>query len=209
MIRIVSFDVDGTLVDPIFTDLVWNQGIPQLYAEKEGISFEQAKKYVLKEYLKIGKNKIEWYNLRYWLEYFGINKNYNDLLNDFKHKIRIYPEVTNVLTDLDEKYELVVASNAPKEFLDVELEGLKDYFTKIFSSISDFNQVKKSSVFYSKIIQILEIEPSEMIHVGDQWASDFLIPKKLGINAFYLDRSEKKTGDHVISNLDELRDLLL
>ncbi|MFQ6051131.1 MAG: HAD family hydrolase [Candidatus Hydrothermarchaeota archaeon] len=208
MIRVVSFDVDGTLIDPVFADLVWNQGIPELYAEKEGIDFDQAKKYVLKEYAKIGKDKIEWYDLDYWLRHFGLNRDYDEVLRNFRDKIRVYPEVTDVLNYLYKKYVLVISSNATKEFLDVELEGLKDYFSKIFSSISDFNQVRKSANFYSKICQILKIEPSEMVHVGDQWEYDYLVPKELGINAYYLDRSSRKSGDDVITDLSELKNLI-
>ncbi|MHC1599567.1 MAG: hypothetical protein ACXQS5_01925, partial [Candidatus Methanospirareceae archaeon] len=62
-IKVVSFDVDGTLVSQGFADCVWLQGIPQAYAEKEGLSFEQAFEFVKSEYDKIGDNRIEWYNI--------------------------------------------------------------------------------------------------------------------------------------------------
>jgi predicted HAD superfamily hydrolase len=31
-----------------------------------------------------------------------------------------------------------------------------------------------------------------MAHVGDDWYSDFVSPRKIGIKSFYLDRTEKK-----------------
>jgi len=33
-IKIVSFDVDGTLVKEDFNDLIWQKEIPSLYAQK-------------------------------------------------------------------------------------------------------------------------------------------------------------------------------
>jgi putative hydrolase of the HAD superfamily len=47
MAKIVSFDMDGTLVNPEFTDWVWLHGIPTLYAEKTGLPFKKAKHYVV------------------------------------------------------------------------------------------------------------------------------------------------------------------
>ena len=61
MVKIVSFDLEGTLVDMTFSDKVWNEGIPALYAQKTGLKFEEAKRIVLNEYMKVGEERIEWY----------------------------------------------------------------------------------------------------------------------------------------------------
>ena len=37
MAKIISFDMDGTLIDSVFTDWVWSHGIPTLYSAKTGI----------------------------------------------------------------------------------------------------------------------------------------------------------------------------
>jgi phosphoserine phosphatase len=59
MPKFVSFDMDGTLIDPVFTDYVWGQGIPTLYAEKVGLPFEAAKVLVEAEYQKVGEGAME------------------------------------------------------------------------------------------------------------------------------------------------------
>ena len=46
MIQMISFDMDGTLIGSEYTDWVWHHGIPTLYAEKTGLSFDEAKAFV-------------------------------------------------------------------------------------------------------------------------------------------------------------------
>jgi phosphoserine phosphatase len=61
--KIISFDMDGTLIAPEFTDWVWSHGIPTLYAEKFGTPFEAAKAFVEGEYRKVGEGATEWYDI--------------------------------------------------------------------------------------------------------------------------------------------------
>ncbi|OPY68322.1 MAG: hypothetical protein A4E62_02077 [Syntrophorhabdus sp. PtaU1.Bin002] len=42
MKKIISFDLDGTLVHGKYGDIVWNQGIPEEYADKYGFTFDEA-----------------------------------------------------------------------------------------------------------------------------------------------------------------------
>jgi len=206
MPQIISFDMDGTLVDPEFTDWVWLHGIPRLYAEKTNIPFEEAKNFVVGEYLKVGEGAIEWYDIKYWFQFFKLEKNWKDLMLQYVDKIRIYPDVDDILAWLKEKFPIILTSNAGREFIDIEMQvtGLGRYFDRIFSATSDFGQVKKTAGFYGRICGALGVYPQEIVHVGDHYEFDYLAPRSLGIHAFYLDRSGEKNGDFVISDLREL-----
>jgi HAD superfamily hydrolase (TIGR01549 family) len=206
MPKIISFDMDGTLVDPEFTDWVWLHGIPRLYAEKTSIPFEEAKHFVVGEYLKVGEGAIEWYDIKYWFRFFKLEKHWKDLMLQYVDKIRIYPDVDDILAWLKEKFPIILTSNAGREFIDIEMEatGLGRYFDRIFSATSDFGQVKKTAGFYQRICEALGVHPQEIVHVGDHYEFDYLAPRSLGIHAFYLDRSGEKNGDFVISDLREL-----
>lgn len=208
--RIVSFDMNGTLTQDKFVELVWHKGIPSLYSRAKNISFEQAKAYVSLEYDKIGEERIEWYDIKYWFQFFGLGDNWMKLLKSFEHEVKPFPEVIPVLEELGEDYQLVVTTNACQEFADVELgaAGLTGYFDRILSSTSDFSEVKKTPEFYSKVCHALQVKPEEIIHVGDHRLFDFTAPRALGIEAYYLDRSGNEEGDFIIRDLSEFRDII-
>jgi len=189
-IEVVSFDVEGTLIDSCFSDLIWETDIPRLYAEQHGVSLEDAREHVLGEYRQVGDERPEWYDVGYWFRRLG-------------DTCRVYPEVRGVLERLQSRYVLIVTSNTIKEFLEVQLRELGGFFTRIFSAPSDFGAVKKSAEFYRRICQIMETEPEALAHVGDHLKFDYDAPRELKIHAYYLDRSGKATGDHVVHNIKE------
>jgi FMN phosphatase YigB (HAD superfamily) len=210
MPKIISFDMDGTLVDPEFTDWVWLHGIPTLYAEKANLPFEEAKHFVVEEYLKVGEGAIEWYDIKYWFRFFQLERNWKDLMHQYVDKINIYPDVNYILEGLKDKFPIILTSNAGREFIDVEMEatGLRGYFNRIFSATSDFGEVKKTAGFYQRICQIVGARPQEIVHVGDHYEFDYLVPRSLGIHAFYLDRPGEKRGEFVLQDLRELEERL-
>ncbi len=205
-IEIVSFDLDGTLVEPEYSEWVWGVGIPQLFAEKRGIPFAEAKEVIEEEYRKMGDRSLQWYDIKYWFNFFQLNGHWKPLLNRFSHKIKTYPEVSKVLQDLSANYKLIIISNAAREFIDIEVEvaELRRYFSRIFSATSDFGQIKKTAEIYGGICQLLGINCQEMVHVGDHWEFDYLVPKALGIKVLYIDRSWSRSGDDVIRSLEEV-----
>ena len=210
MAKIISFDMDGTLVDAEFTDWVWGHGIPTLYAERAELSFEEAKAFVTKEYLKVGEGAIEWYDIKYWFRFFQLEENWRMLMERYADKIKVYPDVNHILERLGGRFPLVLTSNAGREFIDIEMEatGLGSYFYRIFSATTDFGRVKKTAAFYQRICQVLETRPQEIVHVGDHYEFDYLVPRSLGIHAFYLDRLGKQMGASIISDLRDLEERL-
>ncbi|RLG72221.1 MAG: HAD family hydrolase [Methanobacteriota archaeon] len=211
-VRVVSFDLDGTLIDKNFDDLLWFYEIPRLLAEERNIGFEEARRYVSAEYDLVGDGDMRWYDVAYWFKHFGLKTDYEEVINNLSDKIRLFPESMEVIEGLSRKYELVIISNANRLFLQLKLKAcdLEKYFSRIFSVTSDFGQVKKLPEVYGRVLEILGCEPVAMVHVGDHWNFDYVIPRSLGIQAIYLDREKKLGGKPgVIHNLEELRDMLL
>ncbi len=202
-VKVISFDAEGTLVTLDFSQHIWHKAIPKLYAEHRGISFEEAKSLVHKEYDLVGEHRMEWYDIKYWFNYFGLN-DYRQLFLTHKHQISFYPEVEGVLFKLSQSYRLIVASSTAREFLDFQLEGVKNCFARIFSSISDYRGLKTAD-FYLEVCRAMGIEPEEMAHVGDSWEFDFLNSREAGIKAFYLDRGGERQGSKVVRDLSQFQ----
>jgi len=209
--KLISFDLDNTLIDPTYTTFVWEIGIPQLYAKKYNISISKATRIVIGEYKRIGDLSLEWYDITYWFKYFELSGRWENLLEEHRDKIRPFPEVKDVIEDLAQYYNLIVISNAAREFVEVEIKdvGIENSFTRIFSATSDFQQVKKTPQFYKQICEIMKTEPSDTIHTGDHYEFDYLVPKSVGIKAYYLDRDGTKPKDSfTVKNLKEFATLI-
>lgn len=205
-IRVVSFDVEGTLVTPDFSYAVWYEAIPQLYARSRGIDYREAKRRVEEEYAKVGDQKLEWYDVGYWFNHFGLGTP-AVALTSCEAKVCYYPEVFEVLEQLSRKYELVIASGSTREFLNHLLKDVKPYFTRIFSSISDYRQLKTKD-FYLEVCRELRISPSQIVHVGDNWQFDYDNPRQAGIRAFHLERNRQADAIESVENLKQLQSRL-
>jgi len=209
--KLISFDLDNTLIEPTYTTCIWEIGIPQLYAKKHNITTSKAAQIVIGEYERIGDLNLEWYDITYWFKFFELPGRWENLLDEHRDKIRPFPEVKEVIEDLAQYYNLIVLSNAAREFVEVEIKeaGIEDCFTRIFSATSDFRQVKKTPQFYKQICEIMKTEPSDTIHTGDHYEFDYLVPKSVGIKAFYLDRDGTKPKDSfTVKNLKEFAALI-
>lgn len=82
---IIFFDMDGTLLDLAFDDLIWNTKLPERHVETHQYSLEQSHA-ILHDFYQQHKHTLSWYSSTYWTEKVGVDvlqlKQY-----DFKDKI--------------------------------------------------------------------------------------------------------------------------
>jgi len=201
-IKVISFDAEGTLVTPGFSQAIWHETIPALYAKKNSVELAAAKEIVAQEYNKVGDQRLEWYDIEYWFRYFQLGSP-ETAIQSCQAKVSYYPEVMEVLSSLEGQYKLIVASGTPSELLEPQLLGIKDYFARIFSSVSLCKQLKTPK-FYAYVCELMKINPGQIVHVGDNWQFDFVNSSQVGINAFHLDRvGNSQQGS--LANLTELK----
>lgn len=211
MIKVISFDLDGTLVKSNYPDLVWLTGLPKIYSKEKNVSFDEAKKNIFKKYDEISSQRVEWYDLDYWFKRFKLKSSWEELLKKYSFAIDAFDDVEFVLKKLSKNFELIISSNAQKEFINIQINklGFDKYFKKIFSSISDFSCVKKHPDFYLQVLRNLNVKPDEIVHIGDSYEFDYDSPKKVGINSYFLDRTGFNNGADVVHNLCDFVHLLL
>jgi len=211
-IEIVSFDVDGTLVDPDYNDLIWQRVIPELVAKKENIDFNSSLQRVQREYDFVGKKDNKWYDINYWIEFFRLGVNYKELLEKYENEIKIFPETYQVLEQLADSYHLICVSTMPREFLNPKLKKIENFFHSTFSALSDYKQLKNKEV-YQKICQKINILPDKVLHIGDSEKSDYLAAKEAGLKSLLIDRYQlgyqQKYHNDVIKSLSEVMSKLV
>lgn len=202
--KVLSFDVDGTLATRRYADLIWEEAIPCLYADKKGVSFEEAKKFIIGEYEKVGDQRVEWYQISYWFDRFGLT-GYEEVLNKYEGVISYYPEVERVLEGLAERFDLIIVSNSAVEFLERTTKRIRKYFRRVFSASTDFNSTKSDPGVFKRVCMELKVDANKVAHVGDNWIQDYLIPRKLGVKSYYLDRDGVKAGRFTVKDLNDFQ----
>lgn len=114
----------------------------------------------------------------------------------------LYPEVLEVLGRLCQNgVKWAVVSNLAKPYAEPLLQLLP--FAPDFCAWSfAVGHKKPEEGIYRYALNALDIEPSSVLMVGDSMENDFNTPKRLGMQARYLNRAGTKSGEpEVVSDL--------
>jgi FMN phosphatase YigB (HAD superfamily) len=168
-------------------DYFWLDLVPLLYSKRQGIWLSEAKDEVYAAYEDVGKDEVRWYLPEYWFGRFGIADQLESALTEARNRMRVYPDVSS-LHSLVGKCRLVVCSNMPESFLKVLTPDLGIDTEGYFSAVSAFGLTTKRKEFYSKVAAALEVDPSDLVHVGDDVKGDYEAPIEAGWKAILLDR---------------------
>jgi len=99
------------------------------------------------------------------------------------------PGIETLLSELKDHYKLIAVSDTylPSEILERLLTsaGLYDYFDQIYCSC-DFKLNKGSGRLFLEILEREKISRDEIIHIGDNFISDYFIPRVVGITSILL-----------------------
>lgn len=130
----VLLDMDGTLLDKYFDDYFWEHLLPELYAEKRGMTFGRAKKELLAMY-KAHEGTLNWTDIDFWSE--QVDLDIPALKEQIKHLIEVHPHVEEFLRMLKERGKKVfLVTNAHYKVLDLKLRKteLGRYFDSAITS---------------------------------------------------------------------------
>ncbi len=85
---IIFFDMDGTLLDLAFDDLIWNTKLPERHAQTHQCSLEQSHN-TLNTFYQQHNHTLCWYSSKYWSEKVGVDV--LKLQYEYKDKIATRP----------------------------------------------------------------------------------------------------------------------
>lgn len=213
MIKVVSFDIDGTLMDFNYNIAFWDEAIPNLYSKRHKVSLSEAKKIFLKDTKKISQNDVRWHQPSFWFNKYDIG-DHKTLMRDLKHHINLYPDSIPTLKMINKNFRVIAITGNTKDFLEIKLEAenLGRFFSKCYSVTDDFSGIKSPKVFRD-ISKDLGVMPENIVHIGDDPEFDYIKPRSVGINAFLVDRHDKyelfKKDEHrkKVPNANIIKDL--
>lgn len=208
MVKVVSLDVTGTLVDGRSVKYFWDSLIPAAYASRNSVSFEEALSYVKQRYSMVSDEDLRWYLPEYWVEKLNIGKSCEELLEELKPKVTVFPDVAPTIVRLSSNYNLIVSSNLPRVFLKIVLGDLEKYFSRIFSSVSTYSLPHKTAEFYSRVCWDMGVSPREVLHVGDNMTYDYMVPRVVGVRSLLIRRYTSPRQSYEVSSLEQVLDRL-
>lgn len=163
---IIMFDMDGTLLDLAFDDLIWNHKLPERHADTHQCSLEQSH-HTLHEFYQQHKHTLLWYSSKYWTAKVGVDV--LQLQYDFKHLIRPRLGCFELLTQLKQQgYRCWLLTNADVAGLQLKLENvdLSPYFELMISS-EEIGYSKEFVEFWQTLQQRHPFDPKHAYLVDD------------------------------------------
>lgn len=160
------FDMDGTLLDLAFDDLIWNHKLPERHAATHGISLEQSKN-VLYEFYQQHKHTLSWYSSRFWSSKVGVDT--LQLQYDYKQRIQPRPGCMELLQTLKAKgYRCWLLTNADCDGLQLKLKQIQlaPYFEVMVSS-EEIGYAKEFYDFWRILNSRYPFDPKNCVLVDD------------------------------------------
>lgn len=165
----VLLDMDGTLIDLHFDNTLWNSHLPEVYAQANKISTDQARD-LLFDHMRDNARTIEFYCLDYWAEFTDLDilqlhrdmsglLRYRDGTQDFLSWLQTHPS------------RVMLATNAHRDSVMIKEERLNllSYFDEVVSS-HDYQQVKESQEFWHMLKEAHDIDPQRTLFIDDNEA---------------------------------------
>jgi len=107
----------------------------------------------------------------------------------------LYPEVSEVLEALQPQFPFAVISNfdGRLRFIFQHL-AVSKFFSQIFIS-SELGADKPDPEIYRRAVRLMDLQPNEVLHVGDDRQRDWDAARAAGLSVFCLDRPRNSLHD--------------
>ena len=101
-------------------------------------------------------------------------------------------EIVSIFNDVVENKDVVIASDMylPFDIVEGILQINKIKIPKLILVSSECQVTKSAGTMFTLIPQKFNCKPQDILHIGDNWGSDFLRPRLMGINSYILKKSK-------------------
>jgi len=165
-INTVLLDMDGTLLDLHFDNYFWREYIPSVYAQKNGLSKDEAIA-KLSPWFDQYMGTLEWYSVDFWSAKLGF-----DIMvykREVTDKIAYRPKAQAFLETCREQVDdLRLITNAHRKVLDLKIEftQIDQYFDRLHCS-HELNYPKEHQQFWHNLNEIDAFDPKTTLFLDD------------------------------------------
>ena len=201
----VLLDLDGTLLDKYFDDYFWEMLVPEKYAQKYGLSFQEAKEKVMALYQR-EEGTLNWTDLNFWSKKLGLDL--SALKEQIAYLIDTHPYVVDFLKFLKQMGKKVfLVTNAHYKSLSLKLKHtqLGLYFDEVICAF-DIGLSKEDKKFWRRLKEKLKLDPLHTLFIDDSEAP-LLAAKEMGIKyLFFKSQASSKSLPRVpINNFSKIQ----
>ena len=162
----VLLDMDGTLLDKYFDDYFWEHFVPEVFAELNNLSPDEARVQLLSRYRQV-ESTLQWTDLDYWSEQLGLD--IPELKCRIDHLIQVHPYVIDFLSFVRAKgKELHLVTNAHSKTLAIKLRKtcIGPYFSRIVCA-EEVGAAKEQPVFWERLENMLGFDKARTLLADD------------------------------------------
>ena len=162
----VFLDLDGTLLDLHFDNHFWLEHVPIRYAEKHGLTADEANKTLMDRYSEV-KGRLEWYCVDFWTR--ELELDIEQLKHETSHKIAVHPQVREFLQairDIGKRVVLVTNAHPASLSLKMKKTGLDIYFDRMINA-HDIGLAKEHDGFWRQLHIVEPYDPATTLFIDD------------------------------------------